>query len=1132
MIDRILAFSIQHRYIVVLLALVLVGVGVWSAVHLPIDAVPDVTTKQVQVNTVAPALSPLEVERQITFPMEVALSGLPRLQGLRSISQFGLSQVTAVFEDDVDIYFARQLVMERLQGAKEQLPPGIDTPRMAPISSGLGEIYYVLVENDRQSLMERRATLDWMVKPQLRTVPGIIEVNSYGGEEKQYQVLVDPQKLQAHGLTMRQVQESLERNNANAGGGYLKRGREQQLVRGIGVIRNTEDIRNIVVDAEDGTPITIRDIAQVAIGPAIRQGALTKDGQGEAVAGITMLLLGENSRTVVKRVKDRVVEIQKSMPPGVKLTPFMDRSVLVDKTLHTASRNLIEGGVLVILVLFLFLLQFQAGLIVSSAIPLAMLFAIIGMKYYGVSANLMSLGAIDFGLIVDGSVIIVENCVRRLAEERHRLGRTLTKEERLQVIRRGTTEVRQATQFGEMIIIAAYIPILSLVGIEGKMFRPMGFTVIMALIAAMVLSFTLIPALCGLFLKVEHDRENPVVAWLQRLYRPLLGKAMRHRYATVASALVFVALGLSLFPKLGSEFLPELDEGALAIQTSHLPSISLDEAVHRATLVERLLKQKFPHEIDTVVTRIGRPEIATDPMLLSQHDALVSLHPRERWRAARTKDELVERIAAELKKIPGMNVSFTQPIRMRMMELTEGVGIRADLGVKLFGPDMAVLQQKGTQIEEILKQIPGGADVSTEQTAGLPVLEIDIRRDQIARYGINVRDVHDVVEAAIGGRTAGEVIVGNARFDLTLRFAAAYREDAEAIGRILVSAPGGERIPLERLAEIRSVEGPVQVSRENGERRVVIQANVRGRDLGSYTEEAKARVAQQVKLPPGYHIHWGGQYEHLVSGRARLMVVVPITFFVIFLLLFMTYGRVLDSLRVFTGIPFAISGGIRALYLRGMHFSMSAGIGFIALSGVAVLADMVMVQYIRQNLDRGLPVWDAVVDAAVTRLRPVLMTATVASLGFIPMALSTGTGAEVQKPLATVVIGGLITSTLLTLFVLPALYLLVSGRGSRQKGLAAESSGNGKGHEVERELSAPLVGSHQGTAGESVQSSPGDISSLRSGEEPCRDETERRKLGLRQAPVERSNRQQVSQVELMTHEQCGSAALPVEEELL
>lgn len=1030
MLNRIIELSITHRFFVVLATVVLTFVGLYAASTLPIDAVPDITTNQVVVNMAAPALAPEEVERQITRPLEVSLSGIPGATEMRSISQFGLSQVTLLFEDGSDIYRARQLVAERLTSVREALPAAAQPPELAPIATGLGEIYYVFIESDKHSLMERRAILDWQVRPRLRTVPGVIEVNSFGGHVKQYQVLADPERMRGYGITLGSLRDALADNNRNAGGAYIAKQNEQQLVQGIGVITSLDDIRKIVLTAKNGVPVLVGDVAEVQFGPALRQGTITKDGKGEAVAAIAVMLIGENSRTVTARVKDRIAELQREVPQGVKLVGFLDRTTLVDKTLHTAGENLLHGGLLVILVLMLFLLQVRAGLIVSSVIPLAMLFAIAGMRYFGVSANLMSLGAIDFGLIVDAAVIIVENCVRRLAEKRHELGRELSEEERLDTIQSGTVEVRQASQFGELIIIAAYLPVMSLVGVEGKMFRPMGFTVILALVGAMILSATLVPALCAYFLKVQDDKENPVVVWLQQRYLPILRWAVLRRTLVVGSAALFFIICASLFPRLGAEFLPKLDEGAICINPGYLPGISVETAIQRATLMEKVLLQRFPDEIETAATRIGRPDIATDPMLLSQHDLFLPLTPRSRWKKAGTKAELIEKIEEALADIPGMKIGFTQPIEMRMNELSEGIGIRGELGVKLFGPSMALLQEKAGQIAAVMRSVPGGVDISVESTAGLPVLQIRIRRSDVARYGINISEVQEVIETAVGGTIVGQVTEGEQVFSLFLRYGAAFRQDPEAIGDLLVEGRTGQRVPLSNLADIESLEGPVQISRENGQRRIVIQANVRGRDLGSYVEEVQDKVASAVKLPAGYHLAWGGQYEHLRSGRARLAVVVPVTFAIIFVLLYITYRNWFDSLRVFTGIPFAVSGGVLALFLRGMPFSMSAGVGFIALSGIAVLADMVMVQTIRNNLNNGMELQPAIENSAVSRLRPVLMTASVAAIGFFPMAISTGTGAEVQKPLATVVIGGLITSTLLTLLVLPALYSLVAKKRS------------------------------------------------------------------------------------------------------
>ncbi|ODT78391.1 hypothetical protein ABS71_01875 [bacterium SCN 62-11] len=1026
MLNRLIEASIEHRFFVVLATVLLMALGFYCAWTLPIDAVPDITTNQVVVNMAAPALAPEEIERQITRPLEISLSGLPGSTEMRSISQFGLSQVTIVFDDHSDIYRARQLVAERLTAMSEQLPLGARPPELAPIATGLGEIYYVFIESDTLSLIERRDILDWQVRPRLRTVPGVIEVNSFGGTIKQYQVLANPERLKTYNISLNELRQALAENNRNAGGAYIPKQNEQELVQGIGLVGTLEDIRNIVLSAKGGVPVLVSDVAEVRFGPAMRQGSITKDGRGETVAAIAIMLIGENSREVTRRVKERVAELQKEVPPGVRLVGFLDRTTLVDKTLHTAAQNLVEGGLLVIAVLMVFLLQLRAGLIVSSIIPLAMLFAIIGMRYFHLSANLMSLGAVDFGLIVDAAVIIVENCVRRLSEQRIQLGRSLTSAERLETIRSGTIEVRQASQFGELIIIAAYLPVLSLVGVEGKMFRPMGFTVVFALSGAMLLSATLIPALCAYFLKDQVEKENRLVSWLQARYLPLLRWAVQKRVGVVLSAVGLVLASFLIFPWLGAEFLPKLDEGSICINPGYLPGISVESAIERATLVEKVLMERFPNEIKTTATRIGRPDIATDPMLLSQHDIFLPLTPRSQWKKASTKAELIEKIEETLQDIPGMKFSFTQPIEMRMNELSEGTGIRGEIGVKIYGPKLEILRSKAAEVASAMRTTKGGADVSVESTSGLPVLQLRIRRGDLARYGINVADVQAVVETAIGGSTVGKVYEGERVYDVFLRYDEAYRDRVEAIRDILVQGKLGQRVPLAQLVDVESVEGPVQISRENAEHRVVVQGNVRGRDLGSYVEEVQSRVARQVKLPAGYHLSWGGQYEHLRSGRARLAIVVPVTFAIIFTLLYITYRNWFDALRVFTGIPFALSGGILALWLRGIPFSMSAGVGFIALSGIAVLADMVMVQTIRNNLAAGMELQPAIEDAGLSRLRAVLMTASVAAIGFLPMALSTGTGAEVQRPLATVVIGGLFSSTALTLLVLPALYRLVT----------------------------------------------------------------------------------------------------------
>lgn len=1041
MIEKLISFSIRWRVLVVFLSLMVAAFGVYVGLRLPIDAVPDITTNQVQVNVLAPAFAPAEVEKYITFPLEVVMGSLPGKEEIRSVSKFGLSQVTITFRDDVDLYQARQLVLERLIQAQNELPEGV-RPEIAPISTGLGEIYQFSVENDpktpnRYSLMDLRTILDWQIVPVLRTVDGVIEVNVYGGKLKQYEVLIDPLKLVSYGLTLREVVGALEKNNANVGGAYLERGGEQQLIRGIGLIRNLEDIESIVVCAAKGTPVFVRNLGTVGFGSQVRQGAATTDGRGETVLGIAMLLKGANSRAVAGRVHARVAELQKTMPPGVLLRTSYDRSELVARTIETASRNLLEGGVIVIAVLFLFLLQIRAGLIVSSAIPLSMLIALTGMWYFGVSANLMSLGAIDFGLIVDAAVILIENSVRQLAVVRQKLGRALTQAERLTTIQSGILEVREASQFGEMIIIASYLPILALAGIEGKMFHPMAFTVIMALCGALVLSLTLIPALAALFLRDhapkksavegrrEPEEENPVIRAMLGPYRRLLQGSLRLPWLPVAAALAVAALSAVLFMRLGSEFIPELDEGAFAISTQRLPSVSLEQAVHSTTQLEIALRD-MP-EIRTIVSRIGRPEIATDPMGPDLSDCYVFLKDPSMWPQPKTKEALIAEMEERLKSVPGMAFTFSQPIKFRMLELIGGIGSRSDVAVKVFGEDFEVMDKAAGEIARVLRQIQGNADVKVQQIEGLPALEIEADRRAIARYGINVSDVQEMTQAAIAGVPATTILEGFKRFELTVRLTPESRSSAAALGALLVNSPTGTKVPLAQLAAMRESEGAAEISRENGQRRISIETNVRGRDLGSFVEEAQRRVEAEVKLPPGYRLEWAGTYENLQAGKLRLAIAVPATFVLVFILLYATFGSAMQAILIFTGIPLALSGGVFALVARGMPFSISAGIGFIAVSGVAVLNGLVLVAFINQLRREGRPPLEAIVDGCVTRLRPVLMTAMVASLGFLPMAISSGAGGEVQRPIATVVIGGLITSTVLTLVFLPVLYRWFGG---------------------------------------------------------------------------------------------------------
>ena len=1009
MLNAVITWSLRHRLVVVLGWLGIVVAGVLAFRRLPIDAFPDTTPVMVQVNTVAPSLSPLETERQITTRVEQAISGLPGLEEVRSISKFGLSQVTVRFEDGTDIYLARQVVKERIDAVN--LPRGVERPTLGPVATGLGEVFHYVVEG--KSAAELRTAQDWIIRPQLASVPGVAEVNSWGGDELQFQVVIDPATLQARGLSLSNIVEALERNNANVGGGAIDEAGESSLVQGIGVITRKSEIEDVIVTAKDGVPVRIRDVAKVAEGREIRRGAVTADGKAEVVLGLGFMLMGENSHAVTARLAARLDEIKKTLPSGITVKPVYERTTLVDRVLETVRTNLLEGAILVIAVLFVFLGNVRAGLIVASAIPISMLFAFDLMTRFGIAGSLMSLGAIDFGLVVDSSVIMVENAVTRLGEND-------SQRPKLDVVRDAAIEVRRPTMFGELIIMIVYLPILALEGIEGKLFRPMALTVIFALFGSMVMSLTLVPVLTSLVLpkKLAH-RDNIVVRALKRVYRPALEAALRAQWIVVAVAVLLLANGAFLATQLGSEFVPRLREGTLVINTVRLASVSLDESVRYGLQIERTLLEKFPDEIERVWTRTGSAEVATDPMGVELSDVFVTLTPADRWKRASTQDELVAEMQRELEVMPGMRALMTQPIEMRVNEMIAGV--RSDLGVKLFGDDFEVLRAKAAEIERVLKAIPGAADVVTEQVSGLPVLQIAIDSEAISRHGIAKDEVLDVVRA-LGSYEVGELQDGDRRFPITVRLADKYRRDAVAVGGILVTAANGDRIPLARLATIKSVEGPSTVQREWSKRRIVVQANVRDRDIGSFVADARRLIGQKVSLPPGYYVRYGGQFEHLEAARLRLMIVVPVALVLIFVLLYFTYGRVLDAVRVFTGVPFAAIGGIVALWLRDIPFSVSAGVGFVALSGVAVLGDMVLVSTFRSLLAEGLTVEQAVRQAAERRLRPVLMTALVASLGFVPMALNTSIGAEVQRPLATVVIGGIISATLLTLFVLPVLY--------------------------------------------------------------------------------------------------------------
>ncbi len=1048
MLERILKFSIHHRWVVLMATLAIAVLGMYNYQKVPIDAVPDITNVQVQINTESPGYSPFEVEQRITFPIETSMAGLPGLMETRSLSRYGLSQVTVIFQDGTDIYFARQLINERIQETKGKLPPDIE-PIMGPIATGLGEIFMWTVEPKINALKQDgtpysstdlRTIQDWVVRPQLRNIRGVTDVNSIGGYEKQYHVTPYPDRLIAYGLSFHDVLQALARNNANVGAGYIEHSGEQYLIRTPGQVADIEDIRQIIIGNHKGVPIYIRDVAEVLIGKELRTGAATENGK-EVVLGTVFMLMGENSRTVSRRVADKMTEINRTLPEGIIAKTIYDRTTLVDATVKTVKKNLVEGAFLVIAVLFLFLGNIRAAIVTALVIPLSMLFTITGMVSNNVSANLMSLGALDFGIIVDGAVIIVENCIRRLSEEQHKLGRILTRAERFDVVFDASKEVRKATMFGELIIMIVYLPILSLRGIEGKMFYPMGFTVIVALVGAMLLSVTFVPAAVALcFSGKLSEKENIIMRWAKKGYTPILNLAMRNRAFVITTAGVLVILSGLLATRMGSEFLPSLDEGDLLVHALRIPGTSLSQAVEMQHVLEKKIKE-FP-EVDNVFSKIGTAEIATDPMPPSVADTFVMLKPRAEWPDPhRSKDDLVHEIEEHLTKVPGNNYEFTQPIQMRFNELIAGV--RSDLAVKVFGDDMEVLLDTGENIAGVLGKIQGASDVKVEQVTGLPVLTIRMNRKEMARYGLNVSDVQDVIEIAIGGKSAGKVFEGDRRFELMVRLPENMRSDREALKRLPIplpdtgGAPNAGLLPASHLSEegkrsgyitLGSIAtfdvkpGPNQISRENGKRRVVVTANVRGRDIGSFVKEAERQIAQDVTIPANYWTSWGGQFEQMISARKRLEIVAPVTLLLIFLLLFTTFGSVKDAILVFTGVPLALTGGVVSLWLRNIPLSISAGVGFIALSGVAVLNGLVMISFINKLRTEGKCMDTAIHHGSITRLRPVLMTALVASLGFLPMALATGTGAEVQRPLATVVIGGILSSTALTLLVLPVLY--------------------------------------------------------------------------------------------------------------
>ena len=1050
MFEKLIRFSIEQRWLVLLAALAMAALGVFSYQKLPIDAVPDITNVQVQINTQTPGYSPLETEQRVTYPIETVMAGLPNLEQTRSLSRYGLSQVTVIFKDGTDIYFARQLVNERIQEARDKLPGGI-TPALGPISTGLGEIYLWTVETkdgakkpdgSPYTATDLREIQDWIIKPQLRNVPGVTEINSIGGFAKEYQIAPIPERLASLGVTMQDVVTALERNNGNVGAGYIEKRGEQYLIRAPGQVKSLEDIGNVILSSVNGVPVRIRDVAEVGIGRELRTGAATDNGR-EVVLGTVFMLIGENSRTVSQAVSEKMVEVNKSLPDGVHAVTVYDRTVLVDKAISTVKKNLLEGAVLVIVILFLFLGNIRAAIITAMVIPLSMLFTFTGMVQYKVSANLMSLGALDFGIIIDGAVVIVENCVRRLAHAQAHHGRPLTRAERFHEVFLASQESRRPLLYGQLIIMVVYLPIFALTGVEGKMFHPMAFTVVAALVGAMILSVTFIPAAVALFIGNRvSEKENFLLGHAKRLYAPMLDRVMSAKALVLTIAAVAVILCGVIATRMGSEFVPNLNEGDFAIQALRIPGTSLSQSVAMQQQIESTLKAKFP-EIERIFARTGTAEIASDPMPPNISDGYIMLKPMDEWPEPRkTRDELLVAIQEVLGKIPGNNYEFSQPIQLRFNELISGV--RSDVAVKIFGDDMEVLNKSAEEVSAMLQKIQGSSEVKVEQTTGLPMLTVNIDRQKAARYGLNVADIQDTVATAIGGREAGTMFEGDRRFDILVRLPEALRNDLEGMKRLPIPLPRSAEarinfIPLGEVATFELAPGPNQVSRENGKRRIVVSTNVRGRDVGSFVAEAEQGLAQ-IKIPTGYWTSWGGTFENLQSATKRLQIVVPVSLLLVFVLLFAMFGNAKDGLLVFTGIPFALTGGILALWLRDIPMSISAAVGFIALSGVAVLNGLVMISYIRSLREEGVGLDAAIREGALTRLRPVLMTALVASLGFIPMAIATGTGAEVQRPLATVVIGGILSSTLLTLLVLPILYRLAHRPDEEEENVSAEPS--------------------------------------------------------------------------------------------
>lgn len=1024
-VEKVTAAALKHRgfVFVCVAALILTGLFAWR--DLPVEAFPDLTNNQVVVVTQSAGMAAPEIEQRITYPIEAALMGTPGAEEVRSISKFGLSMVTVVFDDAVPVYLARQLVTERVGEARGRIPPGAE-PELGPVATAFGEIYQYLVEGDDASLMTRKTLHDWAVRNRLRAVPGVSEINTWGGLTEQYHVVVDPQRLERFGVTVQQVIDALDANNRSFSGGFIERRSERTTVRGIGLLTGPADIEAVVITAVDGVPVLVRDVADVRTGAMARQGAVTRDGKGETVAGMVIMLKGENGRDVGARAKLRIDEIHRSLPAGVKMVPFYDQTEVIERTSATVRRNLLEGCLLVVAVLFFFLRDVRASLIVASVIPLSMLFGFIGMRLFGVSANLMSLGAIDFGLIVDGAVVMMENFVRRRSEVEGAMpeGPDDAARMRLALFTPAAIEVARPILFGVLIIIAVYLPIFTLEGLEGKMFKPMAITVCSAIFGALLLALTAVPAASSVLLKLTgHHEEERWFLRLRERYIRHLGDAMRHRARTITVALVVVSIAIGSLGFIGTEFMPRLDEGAILIETRKLPSVSLEESVAISTRVEQIVR-KFP-EVSQVVTKLGRPELATEAMGIYQGDVYVNLHPEDTWTTGRDKAALIDALAEALADMPGVSTNFTQPMAMRLDEVVSGV--KADVAVKIFGDDSDVLERLANQIEAVLAKVQGVADLQVEIFSGASQLELTIDRQAIARYGLDVDSVERVVQAAVGGSDATDVLDGPRRIPVLVRLPEAVRANQEALGNVLLTAPHGEKVPLSRLASITRTQTPEAISHEGTQRRLVVQCNVRGRDIGSFVAEAEQRM-EAVTMPPGYYVRWGGQFENQARAMSRLALVVPLSLGIIFTLLFVTFHNVRQAALIILNVPFALVGGIAALWLRGLNLNLSASVGFIALFGVAVLNGVVLITAVNQLRTEGVVLHDAILRGAASRLKAVLMTALVAALGFVPMALSHGAGSEVQRPLASVVIGGVITSTLLTLIVLPVVYEMIEAR--------------------------------------------------------------------------------------------------------